>query len=350
VDAVSVANDKAGSGISFQEEQITLAGGLKVPPMGVGAWQWGDSFGYWSYSPDMDPELQGIFDTCMDSGITLVDTAEVYGLGKSERLLGNFEKVYLTNTPSEPPREKTKPIVATKFAPLPWRVGRRAVVEACRDSLARLGRTQIDLYQIHFPGVWQNEAYWDGLADCYEQGLVRAVGVSNYGSDMLRKVHAKLAARNVPLATNQIQFSLLYRTPMEELAVYDTCKELNVKILAYSPLAQGLLTGKYSADDSSNYPKGPRRLLYRRTLPKAAPIIDRLRILADKYDKQPAQVALNWCVSKGVIPIPGASRLRQATSNIGALGWRLTADDVAELDTVAKRSNVRYGAGIPLPD
>ena len=110
----------------------------------------------------------------MRGGVKLFDTAELYGPGRSEELLGQFI------------RETGADVqVATKFAALPWRLGRGDVVAACKDSLKRLGMEKIDLYQIHFPGAWKNEAYWDGLGDCYEQGLVRGVGVSNYGSEAI---------------------------------------------------------------------------------------------------------------------------------------------------------------------
>ena len=100
--------------------------------------------------------------------------------------------------------------MATKFAALPWRLKAKDVVDACEASLKRLQKPQIELYQIHFPNAWANEDYWDGLAQCYERGLVKAVGVSNYGKDAVRAVHAALAKRGIPLVSNQIQYSLLY--------------------------------------------------------------------------------------------------------------------------------------------
>ena len=162
------------------------------------------------------------------------DSAELYGLGRSEQLIGDFAKSVSPACVS----------VATKFAALPWRTKRGDVVAAARKSLERLGRP-IDLYQIHFPGAWANEAYWDGLGDAYELGLVKSVGVSNYGSAAVRAAHATLAARGIPLATNQIQMSLLYRCPLEN-GLKSTCDELGVGTISYSPLALGLLTGAIS--------------------------------------------------------------------------------------------------------
>ena len=110
--------------------------------------------------------------------------------------------------------------------------------------------TPIDLYQIHFPNAFANAAYWEGLADAYDQGLVKQVGVSNYGVAAVRACHAALAKRGIPLTSNQIQYSLLYRYPETHNALLQTCKELNVQVLAYSPLALGLLGGKYRTLDS----------------------------------------------------------------------------------------------------
>jgi aryl-alcohol dehydrogenase-like predicted oxidoreductase len=173
-----------------------------------------------------------------------VSCFQVYGAaadpsswGYSEVLCGRFAREYKGSSPNEV-------LVATKFAPLPHRFldGRKAVSKALRGSLERLGTDSADLYQLHWPGFFADADFWDGLADAYDSGLVRAVGVSNYSEKRLREVHKALAARGVPLATNQVQYSLLHRTP--EKGVLQACDELGVKILAYSPLAQGCLTGR----------------------------------------------------------------------------------------------------------
>lgn len=166
---------------------------INLPPMGLGTWAWGDNSGFWDYSNKDDDELRRIFDYGIrHSSPLLVDTAEIYGSGRSETLVGQFAA-------SHPTRATW---VATKFAAWPIRTLPLDVVRACQDSIKRLGRP-IDLYQIHFPNAWSNAAYWDGLALCYEKGLVRSVGVSNYGVEGMRACHDALAQRGIPLATNQ---------------------------------------------------------------------------------------------------------------------------------------------------
>ena len=142
----------------------------RAPRVGIGAWAWGDSV-FWKYDPKNDEELREVFDYAVDQGVQFFDTAEVYGFGRSEELIGKFAR---QNAKAEGIE------VATKFAALPWRTKPSDVVEAAKRSTERLGRP-IDLYQIHFPNAWCNAQYWDGLADCVDRGLVKKVGVSNYG-------------------------------------------------------------------------------------------------------------------------------------------------------------------------
>ncbi|CAM9943836.1 unnamed protein product [Ascophyllum nodosum] len=275
----------------------------------------------------MDKELEEVFGNCVRDGVNLFDTAEVYGLGRSEYLCGKFRRDFKGS-------DKGGIVIATKFAPLPWRLGRRSVVDACKASLDRLGAESMEIYQIHWPFGLLDARYWDGLADCVEQGLVKAVGVSNYGTDAVRQAHRALEARGVRLGSNQVQFSLTNRKP-ETSGMLRLCEELDVRVLAYSPLAQGLLTGKYSMDF---LPSGPRARLFRSQLPKIEPLISKIQEIGAPRDKTPAQVALNWCISKGTIPIPGAKNIRQARAdeNCGALGWRLSAEEIASLDFAAR--------------
>jgi aryl-alcohol dehydrogenase-like predicted oxidoreductase len=170
------------------------------------------------------------------------------------------------------------------------------------------------------------------LAAPYKAGLIKAVGVSNYSEGELRAIHAALATHGIPLATNQVEYSLL-RTMPESNGLLRACRELGVTLLAYSPLAMGRLTGKYS---QANPPPGKRNFS---AFPMAEiePVIAELRSCGAAHGgKTPAQVALNWLICKGAVPIPGAKNAAQAEQNAGALGWRLTADEVAALDRVAK--------------
>lgn len=315
-----------------QETPIAIVPNLVLPPMGCGTWAWGNRL-LWDYDPGADPELQRVFNACMRGGVTLFDTGDSYGTGKlkgqSEKLLGRFTQDYGRKLP------KTF-CIATKLAAYPWRLTRGAMVKAGLASAERLGRS-VDLVQMHWPtsnyAPWQEGALLDGLGDLWEQGQVRAVGLSNYGPKTLRKVYQRFADRQIPLATLQIQYSLLSIASLPFQELRETCGELGVQIIAYSPLTLGLLTGKYRQSDQ--LPKGLRGLLFRQLLPSAQDLLGSMEELARSYDKTPAQIAINWCLCQGTIPIPGARNLAQAQENIGALGWRLKATDAEQLTRIA---------------
>lgn len=319
-----LANPAAPSFASTSAPPLIIGpnGKVSLPPMGTGAWAWGDSL-FWGYRKQEDEELARVFSTAVAKGAGFFDTAEVYGLGRSESLLGKF-------TAALPTDAQGQVAVATKFAALPWRTKRGDVVAAAERSVERLGRP-VDLYQIHFPNAFANAAYWDGLGDAFEKGLVRAVGVSNYGSAAVRACHAALAARGIPLSTNQVQLSLVYRCPLEN-GLKATCDELGVKVVAYSPLALGLLSGKYSAD---RLPSGPRAQLARDLFGKEGGegLLEAMRTVSHAHGDVPlTQVALNWVIAKGCTPIPGARTVDQLTQNLGTLDWTLSTLELAALD------------------
>lgn len=299
--------------------------GIKVSPVGLGAWAWGDRL-YWSYGRGYsDQEVRAAFDISLQAGINWIDTAEAYGSGQSERLLGRFVS------------ESQTPVwVATKFMPFPWRLTKGALRRALQRSLDRLGLPRVDLYQIHwpFPPI-PVETWADALADVVQDGLVQAVGVSNYNEDQMRRANAVLAKRGVPLASNQVSYSLLDRK-VEQNGLMKACQELNISLIAYSPIAQGVLTGKYTPDRPLPGVRGrryPRSLLER-----VQPLLRRMREIGQEHGgKTPSQVALNWVISKGGLPIPGAKNARQAEENAGALGWRLSQDEAADLDLLSEQ-------------
>jgi pyridoxine 4-dehydrogenase len=308
---------------------------LSLSTMGCGTWAWGNKL-LWGYDKSMDNQLQAVFDLCVSNGVTLFDTGDSYGTGRlngrSEQLLGQFTKEYTGS-------HKEDICIATKLAAYPWRLTRQSMVSAGKASAGRLGRN-IDLVQMHWSTAnyapWQEGALLDGLADLYEQGLVKAVGLSNYGPKRLKKVHQKFGERGIPISTLQVQYSLLSTYPVTELGLKDVCDKLGIKLIAYSPLALGLLTGKYS--EKGPFPKGIRNLLFRQLLPGIRPLLACLREIAQTRNKKMSQVAINWCICKGTIPIPGAKTVEQAQDNIGALGWQLDAGEIAELDKVAGNS------------
>ncbi|MEP0871961.1 aldo/keto reductase [Trichocoleus desertorum AS-A10] len=305
---------------------------FSLPLMGCGTWAWGNRL-LWGYDESMDDQLQAVFNLCVQQGVTLFDTGDSYGTGKfngrSEQLLGQFSQAYVGPNQAEI-------CIATKLAAYPWRLTRQAMVSAGQASAQRLGRN-VDLVQMHWSTAnyapWQEWSLLDGLGDLYEQGLVKAVGLSNYGPKRLRQVHQRLAERGIPIATLQVQYSLLSTYPVTELGLKDVCDELGIKLIAYSPLALGILTGKYS--EQGPFPQGIRGLLFKQLLSGSRPLLDSLQAIATSRDKTMSQVSLNWCIAKGTIPIPGAKSVEQAQQNIGALGWKLDAGEIAELDQAA---------------
>ncbi len=306
-------------------ERPLWAGGPVGLPLGVGTWAWGDQ-GYWGYGKTYTSEdVAQAYRSSREAGLTLFDTAEIYGGGFSERLLGQLVRDH---------DDRDQVQVATKFSSLPWKIGQAGQVrESLRASLSRLQVDRVDLYQIHWALPLSDRAWLRGLAAAVREGVVGAVGVSNYGPGKLRAAHRVLADLGVPLATNQVEYSLLTRRP-ERSGLVELCRELGVTIIAYSPLAQGLLTGKYRPGQP---PPGVRGLRYRRKLGKIPALIDQLRdIGADHSGKTPAQVALSWLISKGTVPIPGAKNADQAAHNAGGVGWSLTPDQVAALDQLGR--------------
>jgi aryl-alcohol dehydrogenase-like predicted oxidoreductase len=226
-------------------------------------------------------------------------------------------------------------VIATKFPPR-WLSKADALPEALDQSLARLRRIAIDLYQHHFPSRRVPISSLMGvMADAVEAGKVRAVGVSNYSAEQLRAAHAALAERGIPLASNQVEYSLLRRAP-EVNGVLDACRELGITLIAYQPLAQGALTGKYRPGDR---PRGIRRFgrYYRGDgLKNAQPLVALLGKIGERHSKTPAQVALRWLLQQeNVLPIPGAKNGRQAASNAEALSFTLAQAEIEALDRAA---------------
>lgn len=324
-----------------QDDQVELGKtGVKVNSLAIGAWQWGDvSFwGFDTYGGYGEDEIRKAYQGIVDSGLNFIDTAEVYGRGKSEKFLADFQR-----------ETKTDVKIATKYAPLPWRLTQNAPVKALKGSLDRLNQKSVDLYQIHWPGFpivnsWANDAFCKGLVECQKQGLAKAVGVSNYNVKRLQRAHDVMQDAGGLLASDQIQYSLLYRKHEKE-GLLAKAKELGVSVIAYSPLAQGLLTGKYRAGGKK--PGGPRLAIFSDDkLKSLEPLFSLLEDIGSAHgDKSQVQVAINWTICKGAIPIVGVKSYEHAQSAAGALGWRLTPDQVKALDDASE--NVQVATGLP---
>jgi aryl-alcohol dehydrogenase-like predicted oxidoreductase len=291
--------------------------GLKIAPLGVGAMSWGRTSPL-AYGGTGDPQAEvGAVEELLKAGVNLVDTAEMY---RNERRVGELV------------RGRQEVVLATKYAPFPHR-RRSSVLAALDRSLQRLGRDHVELYQVHMaPRTMSIPTLMRELAVAHRDGRVRAIGVSNFNAAQTRQAHAALAEEGIPLASNQMQYSLLYRRP-EVNGVLDTCRELGVTLIAYMPLASGALTGSYQR---GNRPGGIRRLMpYFRAgnLDAIGPLIGLLTEIGRAHDAPPATVALRWLVQRGTVPIPGAKNARQARANAAALRIEL---DGTELDALSK--------------
>ncbi|KAL5567695.1 hypothetical protein UlMin_024270 [Ulmus minor] len=320
----------------FWPWQKVKIGPLSVSPMGFGTWAWGNQL-LWGYQQSMDDELQKTFNLAVENGINLFDTADSYGTGRldgqSERLLGKFIKEFQGKK-----RVQDDIVIATKFAAYPWRLTPNQFVKACRASLDRIQIEQIGIGQLHWSTAnyapLQEQALWDGLVAMYDKGLVRGVGVSNYGPKQLVKIYDYLKARGVPLVSAQVQFSLLSMGE-DQLEIKNVCDSLGIRLIAYSPLGLGMLTGKYTPE---NLPRGPRAFLFRQILPGLAPLLGSIREIAQRRRKTIPQVAINWCICKGTIPIPGVKTVKQAEENLGALRWQLSSNELFQLESAATES------------
>lgn len=301
---------------------------ISLPSLGIGTWSWGDRL-FWGYGSDYgETEVERAFEAAVAKGATFFDTAEVYGLGESERLLGRFLK--RTSQPVQ---------IATKYFPLPWRFNRQAVADTLSDSLKRLQVEQVALYQVHMPFsfLMSQHTLMAALAQEVKRGRILSVGVSNYSVSQMQSAYDLLAQYDVPLAVNQVRYSLLTRT-IEQNGILELARKLNITILAYSPLDQGLLTGKYTPENRETV-QGARKIdpkFSTAGLSKIEPVISNLQQLAEKYAKTPAQIALNWLMAQeNVIPIPGAKNAQQAQDNAGAMGWKLSQEDVEQLSLIS---------------
>eukprot|EP00929_Paragymnodinium_shiwhaense_P086874 TRINITY_DN47264_c0_g2_i1.p1 TRINITY_DN47264_c0_g2~~TRINITY_DN47264_c0_g2_i1.p1 ORF type:complete len:352 (-),score=77.90 TRINITY_DN47264_c0_g2_i1:279-1334(-) len=272
-------------------------------PLGVGTNSWGTDPQKFN-----EQDIRDAFVKSLDAGVTLFDTAQVYSNGDSEQCLG---KLRTTVEGGE------RAIIMSKFHAIGNGVDK--LVPSLRETLQRCKLDCLDVFFIHHP-KGDPIALADQLAEAHRLGLLKRAGVSNYDAEKLKTFHELLSQRGVPLIFNEIEFSLLRRSP-ESDGLLRVCQELGVTVVAWAPLAQGRLTAKHN-DKLRN--------------PQTLAVLRQVEAIAAARSKTAGQVAINWCVCKGVIPIPGARNARQAEQNAGgAVGWRLTEEEIARLDAVA---------------
>ncbi|MFZ0409625.1 MAG: aldo/keto reductase [Cyanobium sp.] len=302
------------------------------PGIGVGTWAWGNQF-LWGYDPSQDALLEACFRRAVQLGLSFFDTADSYGTGRlqgrSEQLLGQFAA-------GLDPAQRSPLTLATKLAPFPWRLGRGGYRRAFAASRRRL-QGKLDLVQLHWSTAryapWQEGPLLEGLADLVAHGEVAAMGVSNMGPQRLRQVHAQLAQRGVPLRSLQVQLSLLAPAATASAGLGPVCQELGIELIAYSPLALGLL-GR-PPGPLPPLPAGLRGQLWRRLWPGVQPLLEAMARIGATHGAAGDAVALNWCRAHGAMPIVGLRTLAQVERAAAALAWQLSLEERLELDQLA---------------
>jgi aryl-alcohol dehydrogenase-like predicted oxidoreductase len=306
---------------------------ILVTPIGLGVMELAGGGGLIGRMFPIIPreEKNAIIKAALDGGINWFDTAEMYGAGVSEQSLATGLKAA--------GKSDKDVVIATKWRPFLRTAGN--IPYSIEDRLHFLDGFSIGNYMIHQPYSFSSpEAEMNAMADLVEAGKIRSVGVSNFNPSRMRRAHAALAKRSLPLAVNQVRYSLLSRE-IETNGVLETARELGVTIIAYTPIARGLLSGKYHKDpELLRQMTGFRRALMQRNLESSRPLINAMDGIAAKYDATIAQVALNWVVNihgEIIVTIPGATRVRQAEEAAGAMNFRLSDDEMARLDEVSRR-------------
>ncbi len=310
--------------------------GIEISPIGLGMMEFGGGGGLLGAAfPRISQAVKNAtVQAALDGGINWFDTAELYGLGVSEAALAAGLKAAGIGD--------DQVVVATKWWPLLRTAGN--IPRTIHNRLRFLDGYSIGLYMVHQPfSLSSPEAEMEAMADLVAAGKIRSVGVSNYSPQRMRRAQQQLARRGLPLAANQVLFSLLDRG-IERDGTLETAKELGVTIIAYTPLASGLLSGKYHQNPEL-LEKKPFywRGRLQRDLEKSRPLVQAMEEIGEKYNATPAQVALNWVIhfhGEMIVTIPGATNPRQAAESAGAMRFRLSEDELARLDEISRAITV----------
>ncbi|SDW67118.1 aldo/keto reductase [Paenibacillus sp. CF384] len=327
---------------TMQQVQLRRLGNsdLMLSPLGLGCWQFSKGSGmigkFWPVLSD--DVIRDIVRTSLAGGINWFDTAEIYGGGKSEEVLA--EALLALGD------EAKDAYVATKWWPMMRTAG--SITRTIDERLRRLKGWPIALHQVHQPFSFSSAAAeMKEMAGLVKQGKIRHIGVSNFSAKRMREADRALREHGLRLASNQVKYSLLDRR-VERNGIMETAKELGVAIIAYSPLEQGILSGKFHADPALVAGIGGMRKLSGDFKPAALertrPLIARLQELAGKYDASPSQVALNWLIhanGETVFAIPGASKPHHAKENVRAMTFAISRDEQRELSELADRCGAR---------
>jgi aryl-alcohol dehydrogenase-like predicted oxidoreductase len=309
--------------------------GIEITPIGLGCWQFSQGANFAARFWDTLPEetIRGVVQAAMKGGISWFDTAEAYGNGRSEQKLSEA----LASLGVKP----GSVVVATKWQPF-FR-GAGSIASTIDRRIACLGPYAIDLYQVHNPMSFSPiPAQMKEMAKLMAAGKIRSVGVSNFSAKQMQAAHDALAAEGIVLASNQVRFNLLDRS-IERNGVLESAKKLGVTVIAWSPLAQGILTGRFHEDpDSIRKASGLRRMmnrLGRGTLERTRPLVEELRMIARAHGAAVSQVALSWEVSfhgDTVVAIPGASRPAQAEQAAASADLVLSPREMSRIDELSR--------------
>lgn len=291
-------------------------GGVRMSAIGLGTWQFGSA--EWGYGSQFaGGEAGAIVWRAIELGVNLIDSAEAYGLGRSERIVGEAIR-----------GKRDSVFLATKLFPigLPFMTGWRA-----RASARRLDVDHIDLYQLHWPsGLFPPRSTMPRFKGLLDAGLVRHVGVSNH---TLAEWQVAEQAFGGPVLSNQVLFSLAHRDPDRDLVPW--AQKTGRVVIAYSPLGQGLLSGKYQDTAPTNF-RRMRRNFRPEARARLAPLISALREVGDAHHATAAQIALAWLIRKpNVVAIPGASSVRQLEENVAAADIELEGEEASRLDSLS---------------
>ncbi len=305
---------------------------LLVTPIGLGMMEFagGGGLGGVGFPVIAQEQKNATVQAGLDGGVNWFDTAELYGAGVSEASLAKALKAA--------GKRDEDVVIATKWWPLLRTAG--SIRRTIDQRLRFLDGYSIGLYMVHQPfGLSGPEAEMDAMADLVEAGKIRSIGVSNFNADRMRRAHRELQKRGLPLAVNQMEYSLLDRR-IETNGVLEAAKELGITIIAYTPLASGLLSGKYHRDPALLQKKFIYwRMKLQRDVEKSREVVQALEEIAARHEVTAAQVALNWVInSQGdtVVTIPGVTRPSQATENAGAMQFRLTDDEMGRLEQLSR--------------
>ena len=306
--------------------------GIEISPVGLGMMEFAGGGGLMGFAfPVIDQQAKN--DTVkagLDGGVNWFDTAELYGNGVSEKSLSSALKAAGKNN--------DEVVIATKWWPL-FRTA-RSIPATIRERLRYLDGYSIGLYQVHQPFSFSSpESEMDAMAGLVKAGKIRSVGVSNFSAAQMLRAHRQLQKHNLPLASNQVRYSLMDRS-IESNGILQTARELGVTVIAYTPLESGLLTGKYHKNpELLENKKFYWRNLLRRGIEKSRTLVAVLEEIGTRYKATAAQVALNWVInSQGdiVVTIPGVTKVSQAEESAGAMRFRLNADEIRQLDEISR--------------